>query len=167
MKFLLLPIVAVAALSSGSAYAQDAKAGETVFKKCSSCHAIGEGATNRMGPVLTGVVGRVAGTYEGYKYSKPVTDAGAGGLVWTPENIDKFIASPKDFIKGTKMNFALRDPTDRANVIAYLATFSPPAAGAAPGAAPAPAAGTPAAPAATTPAPTAPAAPAAPVPAAP
>jgi len=123
--------IAVLILSGGGALAQggDATLGETVFKKCMSCHAAGEGATNKVGPVLTGVVGRTAGTYEGFNYSQAMKDAGAGGLVWTPENLAQFLAKPKDFVKGTKMSFAgLAKPEDAMNVIAYLTSVSPPPA---------------------------------------
>ena len=120
--------IAVLMLSGGTALAQggDATLGATVFKKCMACHAIGEGATNRVGPVLTGVLGRTAGTYEGFNYSQGMKDAGAGGLVWTPETLAQFLPKPGAFVKGTKMSFmGLGKPEDVANVIAYLATFSP------------------------------------------
>lgn len=119
-------LLALVALGSAPAAAQDVAAGQTVFKKCQACHDIGEHAKSRMGPVLTGVVGRVAGTYPDYKYSKGMVEAGSGGLVWQPATLDTFLTSPRDFVPGTKMNFALKDATDRANVIAYLQTQSPP-----------------------------------------
>jgi len=119
----------IAALTIGSTQAQDATAGQAVFKKCQACHDIGDGAKSRMGPVLTGVVGRVAGTYEGFKYSPAMVAKGAGGLTWTPETLDAFLTSPPDYVPGTKMNgISVKDATDRANVIAYLQTFSAPAA---------------------------------------
>jgi cytochrome c len=106
--------------------AGDPAAGEIVFKKCATCHAVGEGAKTKVGPVLNGVFGRTAGTLEGYKYSKAMIDAGAGGLVWTPETVQHFLAKPRDFVKGTKMTFpGLPNPQDEENVIAYLLTFSP------------------------------------------
>ena len=119
--------IAVLILSAGGAFAQgDVPAGEAVFKKCAICHTIGEGAKTKVGPVLNGVLGRTAGTLEDFTYSKAMKDAGAGGLVWTPETLSEFLAKPKDFVKGTKMSFAgLSNPDDVANVIAYLATFSP------------------------------------------
>lgn len=121
--------IAIAALmlSAGSAPAQgDATAGATVFKRCTVCHAAGEGATNKVGPDLNAVLGRTAGSLEGYNYSQALKDAGAGGLVWTPETLGQFLTKPRDFVKGTKMTFAgLPKPEDLANVIAYLATFSP------------------------------------------
>jgi S-disulfanyl-L-cysteine oxidoreductase SoxD len=98
--------------------------GEKVFKKCSACHKVGEGAKNATGPLLNGIVGRPAGTVEGFKYSKPLTEMAAAGLVWDDASIQAFIENPKAFMKGTKMAFAgLKKPEDRDAVIAYLATF--------------------------------------------
>ena len=86
---------------------------------------MGEGAKHTTGPSLNGVVGRTAGASEGYKYSKPMIDAGAGGLVWDAASIDAYLADPKGFIPKNKMSFAgLKKPEDRAAVIAYLATFA-------------------------------------------
>ena len=119
--------IAVLMLSGGGALAQggDAALGETVFKKCMACHAIGEGAKNKVGPELNGVLGRTAGSTD-FNYSQAMKDAGAGGLVWTPDTLAQFLPKPKDFVKGTKMSFmGLAQPEDVANVIAYLATFSP------------------------------------------
>ena len=122
--------IAIAALilSAGGVLAQgDAAAGEQVFKKCVICHMVGDGAKTKVGPVLNGVFGRTAGTLEGFNYSQPMKDAGAGGLVWTPETVEQFLLKPKDFVKGTKMTFmGLPKPEDIANVVAYLETFSPP-----------------------------------------
>ncbi len=102
----------------------DPAEGEKVFKKCKACHMVGDGAKNRIGPVLTGIVGAPAGRNPDFKYSAAMTEAAAGGLVWTEENLDKFLKKPKDFLKGTKMTFAgLRKDDQRADVIAYLGTF--------------------------------------------
>lgn len=120
-------VFAVLTLSAGGAFAQgDVPAGEVVFKKCAVCHMVGENAKNRVGPMLNGVFGRTAGTLEGYSYSQAMKDAGAGGLVWTPETMSEFVAKPKEYVKGTKMAFnGLTDAEDIANVVAYLQTFSP------------------------------------------
>lgn len=104
----------------------DAAAGKDVFKKCMACHAAGEGATNRVGPVLNDLFGRQAGTYPGYKYSQAMIDAGTGGLVWNPEIFGKYIHKPKDVVPGTKMTFGgLPDQADIDNLTAYLLTLSP------------------------------------------
>ena len=107
-------------LWTGTAAAQagDAAAGEKVFNQCKACHTV-EAGKNRVGPSLHGVTGRKAAAVEGFNYSPAMKDWGQS---WTPENLDKYLADPKAFIPGNKMAFAgLKNPQDRANVIAYLA----------------------------------------------
>ncbi|HMQ57453.1 MAG TPA: c-type cytochrome, partial [Rhizobiaceae bacterium] len=139
-KFLnsLLAAIALLALSA-TAQAADAEAGAKVFKKCAACHAVGEGAKNRVGPILNDIVGRKAGTVEGFKYSPAMVAAGEGGLVWNDESIASYMKDPKGFVPKNKMAFAgLKKDDEIADLIAYLKTFS--AAGAtevAPAAAPA------------------------------
>ena len=113
-----LCILASSALS-GRHSAGDAAKGEKVFKKCKACHVVQEGK-NKTGPSLYGVVGRAAGSIEGYKYSKAMAGS---GLVWDAETLDAYLTNPKKYLKGTKMAFAgLKKEKDRADVIAYLAT---------------------------------------------
>lgn len=98
--------------------------GEKVFKQCKACHEIGDGAKNKVGPVLTGVVGRTAGMAEGFKYSPAMKDAGAGGLVWTHDTLDQYLRNPKGFVAKNKMAFAgLKTEGDIEAVIAYLSSF--------------------------------------------
>lgn len=100
-------------------------AGEKVFKKCKACHQVGEGAKNKTGPVLTGIVGAAAGQVEGFKYSKPMKEAGDGGLIWNETELVAFLTKPKAYMKRTKMSFAgLRKEGDIAAVIAYLNSVS-------------------------------------------
>jgi cytochrome c2 len=95
--------------------------GEKVFRKCKACHQIGEGAKNRSGPILTGVVGAAAGAVDGFKYSKALEKAASDGLVWTEEELAAFLAKPKDYLKGTKMSFAgLKKDSDLAAIVEYL-----------------------------------------------
>lgn len=95
--------------------------GEKVFRKCKACHQVGEGAKNRSGPILTGIVGGAAGAVEGFKYSKPMKAAADGGLIWTQEELAAFLAKPKAYMKGTKMSFAgVKKESDQAAVIEYL-----------------------------------------------
>ncbi|MCR9146022.1 MAG: cytochrome c family protein [Rhodobacteraceae bacterium] len=102
----------------------DAEAGEKVYRKCMACHAVGEGAKNKVGPQLNGVVGAPIARNEDFKYSKVLAEMGADGKEWTPEELDAFLEKPRDYAKGTKMSFAgLRKEEDRKDVIAYLATF--------------------------------------------
>ena len=98
--------------------------GEKVFKKCKACHQVGEGAKDRTGPVLNGVVGSAAGAVEGFKYSKALKSMAEEGLVWDEENLSAFLAKPKKFMKGTKMSFAgVKKEEDMAAIIAYLSSF--------------------------------------------
>jgi cytochrome c len=120
----------------------DPAKGEVVFKKCMTCHRIGEGAKNATGPVLNGVIGRQAGTAPDFKYSTLNHDAGENGLVWTEENIYAYLPDPTAFLKKfltdagkpdlakgtTKMAFKLPKEQDRLDVIAYIKQFSPPPA---------------------------------------
>jgi len=124
----------VLALGVGtSALAQDAARGEVLFKKCKSCHMIGEDSKNKTGPVLTGVVGRSAGTALGFAYSASMTEAGAAGLVWSNETLNGYLQHPTNFLREVldsekvraKMSFRLKSEQDRRDVIAYLSTFSP------------------------------------------
>ena len=124
MKTTLSAVVALAALS-GAAFAEgDADKGKKIFNKCKACHAVGDGAKNKVGPQLNGIVGAEAGKVEGFKYSPALLEQAEGGLVWDEANLAAFLAKPKDFMKGTKMSFAgLKKEAEIDNVIAYLATF--------------------------------------------
>ncbi len=116
--------LALTGLLAAPALAQDADqvaAGEKVFRKCAACHQIGEGAKSGVGPALTGVIGRTAGTLEGFRYSKPMVTAGEEGLVWNDDTLFTYLADPKAMVKGTKMMFAgLKSEDDRHAVIAYI-----------------------------------------------
>ena len=103
--------------------AGDAAKGEKVFRKCKACHAVGEGAKKKAGPVLNGIVDRRIASGD-FAYSKVLKALGDEGRIWTPEELSAFLTKPRDYAKGTKMKFAgLRKEADRANVIAYLASF--------------------------------------------
>jgi cytochrome c len=104
------------------AHAQDAAAGEKTFTVCRACHQIGPGAKDAVGPVLNGVVGRKAGTYPGFAYSDANKDS---GIVWTPEELEKYLANPQKVVPHTKMIFpGLPSEQQRKNVIAYLELFN-------------------------------------------
>lgn len=140
IKHKLLSAAVFAALASGSASAQtagDATKGANVFKKCQACHRVGPDAKNQVGPVQNGVIGRQAGTVEGYTYSPLNKAAGEAGLMWTEENIFNYLPDPNAFLKkfltdagkadaakgNTKMTFKLPNEAERRDVIAYLKTF--------------------------------------------
>ena len=97
----LVVIVSIAAASA--ARAQDADAGKASFNKCLACHAIGEGAKNKVGPLLNGLDGRKSGTVEGYSYSEANKNS---GITWNKDVFLEYIKDPKAKIPGTKMAFA-------------------------------------------------------------
>ena len=92
--------------------------GVKVFKKCAACHSVKEGGANKIGPALWGVLGRRAGSFPDYKYSKAMAGYGKN---WSFEEMDGFLIKPKDWIKGTKMAYAgLKSEKERAAVILYM-----------------------------------------------
>lgn len=120
----------IAAFGPMAAQAQDdlVAEGEKVFKKCAACHQIGPDAVNRVGPELTDVIGRTAGSVEGFKYSKAMAEAGAGGKVWDEATLDAYLENPRAIVKGTNMAFAgLKKAEERAAVIAYIVSQQGPA----------------------------------------
>jgi cytochrome c len=105
------------------ALAQDAAAGEKVFVKCRPCHQTGEGARNLIGPVLNGLLGRKAGTIEGYVYSEANKNS---GILWDEATLAEYLKNPRAKIPGTKMIFAgLPKDEEIVNLIAYLKQFGP------------------------------------------
>ena len=118
----LSALVVVTALTAASgALAQDAAAGKTSFNKCLACHAIGEGAKNKVGPVLNGLDGRKSGTVEGYSY----TDANKNsGITWNKDVFLEYIKDPKAKIPGTKMVFAgIKNEKEANDLWAYVSSF--------------------------------------------
>ena len=121
MRGNLAIVVMISLLAATSARADgDAAAGKVVFNKCSICHS-GDAGVNRIGPSLHGVVGRQSGSVENFNYSPAMK---ATNWTWTPEQLDKYLTDPKATVPGNHMIFpGLKDPNDRANLIAYLETL--------------------------------------------
>jgi cytochrome c len=137
MKYLLTAAL-TATLIGGAAQAGDAAAGAEVFdKRCKTCHMIeGGGETQvkggKTGPNLYGIIGRTAGAGEDFKrYGKSLQEAGAAGLVWNADELVAYLEDPAKYLgdklggrQRSNMAFKLPNADDRANVAAYLATFS-------------------------------------------
>jgi cytochrome c len=117
----LLTAAAVLACVSGTALAQDLEAGANSFKKCAPCHAVGDGAKNKVGPVLNGLAGRHSGSVEGFSYSEANKKS---GITWDEATFLEYIKDPKAKIPGTKMVFAgIKNENEAKNLWAYLAQF--------------------------------------------
>ena len=117
---LALAVSAIDLVAAPAARAQDADAGKSVFNKCVPCHSIGEGATNKVGPVLNGLDGRKAGTTN-YPYSDANKNS---GITWNEAEFKDYIRSPRAKIPNTKMAFVgLTNDKDIADIWAYISQF--------------------------------------------
>ena len=121
-KLTLSALVVIASSSLASAaLAQDAAAGKTSFNKCLSCHSIGEGAKNKVGPELNWLDGRKSGTAPDYNYSDANKNS---GISWNEAQFKEYIKDPKAKIPGTKMTFAgIKNETEINNLWAYVSSF--------------------------------------------
>ncbi len=101
--------------------AADPEKGARVFRKCTACHKLEDGA-NGTGPYLYAIVDRPVASAKGFTGYSPAMQAHGGN--WTPEALDAFLERPNAYISGTSMSFAgLRKPEERADLIAYLQTI--------------------------------------------
>jgi cytochrome c len=114
-------IVIASSVAASAALAQDAAAGKTVFNKCLACHAVGEGAKNKVGPELNGLDGRKAGTAPGYSYSEANKNS---GITWHEAEFKDYIKDPKAKVPGTKMTFAgIKNEKDVGDLWAYVSQY--------------------------------------------
>jgi cytochrome c len=118
MKWVLAASFALAMPVAASA--QDAEAGAAVFKKCAACHQVGPEAKAALGPPLTCVVGRKAGTAEGFAgYSDALKNS---GITWDDAKFLAWAEADDKVVPGNKMLFpaGVKDEGDRANLLAYI-----------------------------------------------
>jgi cytochrome c len=98
--------------------AADPALGKRQFIFCQACHTVAAGGANKLGPNLSGIVGKEVAVAPGFVYSAALVES---GLVWDAASLDQWIANPSAMVPGTTMVFAgIRDPEQRANLIAYL-----------------------------------------------
>ena len=116
-----LLVVGALGLSGAARADGDAAKGEKAFAKCRACHSVKAGE-NKVGPSLAGVVGRKAGTVEGYKYSDAMKNS---GITWNDDTLEKYLKNPKEFIPGNKMVFpGIKKDDEIDDIVAYLKTTS-------------------------------------------
>jgi len=114
-------VVATSLMAVSGALAQDVTAGKSSFNKCMACHAIGEGAKNKVGPELNGLDGRKSGTAEGYSYSEANKNS---GITWNKDQFLDYIKDPKAKIPNTKMVFAgIKNEKEANDLWAFLAQY--------------------------------------------
>ena len=117
----MMRLLAVALLAASPALAGDPAAGEVAFRICGACHRVGPDARNVVGPQLNGLIGRKAGTAEGFSYSIAMKSS---PIVWDEALLLTYLRSPREAIPGTKMTFAgVKDEAKASDIVAYLATF--------------------------------------------
>jgi len=104
------------------AVGQDIAAGEAAFGKCAICHDVGEGAKNKIGPILNGLDGRKAGSVEGANYSAALKSS---GITWNEETFKDFIKNPAAKVSGTLMFMMISDPKEANDLWAYVKQFGP------------------------------------------
>ena len=111
-------------LSAGSALAQSAERGERTFnQQCKACHTVEKGGSSPIGPNLFGVVGRKAGSLDGYGYSEAMKKS---GITWDDSALGDYLKDPKAKVPQGKMAFAgLRQAAQLGDVIAYLKKLAP------------------------------------------
>ncbi|KPQ08163.1 MAG: cytochrome c [Rhodobacteraceae bacterium HLUCCA12] len=123
-------------LTGSAAFAADPEAGEQQWRQCRACHMIappeGDAIQNggRVGPNLYGVIGRQAGTVEGFRYSDALVQAGEDGLVWDEESFVEYVQNPTAFIRDvtgdssarSPMNFQMRSGAE--DMYAYLESLN-------------------------------------------
>lgn len=115
----------IASAEEEAARIGDIERGEKVFKKCASCHEVGQGAKHRVGPHLNGIFDRKVAQFEDFNYSKGIERARRDGMIWDLEHLDAYLENPKALVSGTRMSFrGLKKEEDRNNVLAYLRQFS-------------------------------------------
>lgn len=132
----IVPALAILPMLAGAAGAADAAKGEADFKRCKACHAIIDAAGTaiqkggKTGPNLFGVIGRTAGSVEGFRYGTTLAAVAETGLTWDEENLAAYITDPKAWLAEvlgdskvkTKMTYKHRKGAE--DMAAYLATFS-------------------------------------------
>jgi cytochrome c len=107
-------VLFVSACGSGAPKG-NAERGKGLYAQCAGCHELGK---NSVGPMHCHVLGRASGSVANYEYSEAMKTS---GLVWDEKTLDEFLTAPFAYVTGTKMGFAgFANPTDRADVIAYL-----------------------------------------------
>jgi cytochrome c len=92
--------------ATGAAHSGDIARGARVYQRCYSCHTVDPNEKVRLqGPSLYRVVGRRAASAAGFSYSRALMAKGEAGLVWTEDELNRFLGEPESMLPGNQMNF--------------------------------------------------------------
>src|ERR1044071_2303005 len=120
VSFLCLAASFIAIACSSPALAgEDVGAGHEIYQtQCSPCHSNQPGV-NGIGPSLSGLAGRKAGSLQGFHFTPALQGS---GLTWDADTFIQFLAEPSKLVPGTAMTVIVSDATDRKKLFAYLAS---------------------------------------------
>lgn len=125
VSVLLVVVYFCLAIFNCNAGAADIENGKIIFKRCIACHNADK-PENKIGPTLQHIIGRQAGSLEGYRFSPAMINAGKQGLIWNRDTLINYLHSPQAMVKGTRMaSIRLTNETDIDDLIAYLNSVSP------------------------------------------
>ncbi len=131
LQGMLIPMALVLVLAAcggsgadtgASASAESLRTDAGAFAACAACHTRTPGAPHQFGPNLHNLIGRKAGTAEGFAYSPAMRDS---GIVWNAQTLDEYLAGPAQRVPGTRMTLATDDPASRQAIIRYLSAPTP------------------------------------------
>ena len=112
----------LASLAPVAAAPEESDEGQVAFNNsCRTCHSFKAG-DNRLGPSLHGIVGRKAGSMEGFAFSPAMKGS---GVTWDAATLDKFISDPNQVVSGNKMQpfGGIADAGERKKIVDYLGTL--------------------------------------------
>jgi cytochrome c len=116
-NFILSLATVAAALAGASAQAEDL--GKKAFETCVACHSAKAGE-NGVGPHLNKLIGRTAGTSDGFRYSGPMKRS---AIVWDEKNLSAFLRNPQEVVPGNRMPFSgVADEATLKALVKYLGT---------------------------------------------
>jgi cytochrome c len=118
MSRLSVMMSGLALMIAGTAPAVGEDGAALFVKNCQTCHVIAKDGGVRTGPPLWGVMGRKAGSIEGFNYSAGLK---ASGIVWTAETLDQWLTFPKKLVPDTMMMYRQTKPEVRKAIIDYIA----------------------------------------------
>lgn len=118
---LLLALLAAPVAAARPASAQDAAAGEAIWRNCRACHQIGEGARNLVGPELNGLFGRPAASVPGFSFSPAMKNS---GIVWDEASFAEFVQAPRMRVPDTRMIFpGIKSEQQIKDLTAFIGQF--------------------------------------------